>query len=94
MANFKRKPTNKEMANAIVEVNRKADECLNMNRSLDNVLGLYIHMKGDVEDFNKFLDEKVKERDESKRDGKTDKPDIPEDSKDKGAGTKRVRKKK
>ena len=61
----KRKPTNREMASAIIEINSKVNHCLEIAKNLDNVIGLYIEMKGDLEYFNKHIDKKLKK--ENKR---------------------------
>ncbi len=93
MATFKKKPTNKEMANAIVEINNKVNEMVNVVYNLDNVVGMYIRMKGDLKDFNKYLEQKAKEmRDDKEKNGKADKKDIQSDSKDEGSGSEGVRK--
>ena len=93
MATFKKKPTNKEMANAIVEINNRVNEIANVIYNLDNVVGMYIRMKGDLEDFNKYLEQKAKEmEDDSKTDGKAAESDIQKDTDDESSGTKGVRK--
>ena len=93
MATFKKKPTNKEMANAIVEINNRVNEIANVMYNLDNVVGMYIRMKGDLEDFNKYLEQKAKEmKDDSKTDGEAAKSDIQKDTDDESSGTEGVRK--
>lgn len=93
MATFKKKPTNKEMANAIVEINNRVNEIANVIYNLDNVVGMYIRMKGDLEDFNKYLEQKAKEmEDDSKTDGKAAESDIQKDTDDESSGTEGVRK--
>ena len=93
MATFKKKPTNKEMANAIVEINNRVNEIANVMYNLDNVVGMYIRMKGDLEDFNKYLEQKAKEmEDDSKTDGEAAESDIQKDTDDESSGTEGVRK--
>jgi len=93
MATFKKKPTNKEMANAIVEINNRVNEVANVMYNLDNVVGMYIRMKGDLEDFNKYLEQKAKEmKDDSKTDGEAAESDIQKDTDDESSGTEGVRK--
>jgi len=93
MATFKKKPTNKEMANAIVEINNRVNEIANVIYNLDNVVGMYIRMKGDLEDFNKYLEQKAKEmKDDSKTDGEAAESDIQKDTDDESSGTEGVRK--
>ena len=52
----RRKPTAKEMASAIIEINNKVNECFSVLRQLDEILGLYVKMKGDSDKFNKFIE--------------------------------------
>ena len=93
MATFKKKPTNKEMANAIVEINNRVNEIANVIYNLDNVVGMYIRMKGDLENFNKYLELKAKDmKDDSKTDGEAAESDIQKDTNDESSGTKGVRK--
>ena len=44
----RKKPTAKEMASAIIEINNKVNECFSFCRELDNIFGLYISMKKDI----------------------------------------------
>ena len=64
MAKFKKKPTMKEMANVVVEINKKVNEAHMVLRQLDDILGLYIKMKGDMTEFRAYLDKMVAERTE------------------------------
>lgn len=94
MANFKKKPTIKEIANVVVNVNNKVNEIANYVSNLDNVVGMYIRMKDDLEDFNKYLEKKAKEmKDDKKKDGNPDTKNIQSNPKDEGSGSKGVRKK-
>ena len=70
MASVKKKPTAKEMASAIIEVNNKVNELHNIMRSLDNVVGLYIRMNGDLEKFNEYIQQETEKAKESKNDEK------------------------
>ena len=60
MANFKKKPTIKELANVLIEVNSKVNETMNILRNLDSVFGLYVKMEGNLEKFNKFIEDAAK----------------------------------
>ena len=94
MANFKKKPTVNELGNAIVEINNRVNELINVAHNLDNILGMYIRMEGKLDEFNEYLEVKTKEMiDEQKANGKADKQDIQADTKDEGSGSKGVRKK-
>ena len=93
----KRKPTNREMASAIIEINAKVNRCGELMKELDNVLGLYIEMKGDIKSFNSYIEAKFKpkkeKKDDSKANGKADKPNLQGDTDGKSSRSKRVRKK-
>jgi stringent starvation protein B len=93
MATFKKKPTNKEMANAIVEINNRVNEIANVVYNLDNVMGMFIRMEGKLEKFNEYLKEKAKEMEnDSKADGEAAESDIQKDTDDESSGTEGVRK--
>ena len=51
----RKKPTIKEMAGVIIEMNHKMESIHRYIGQLDNVLGLYIEMNKDNEKFNKFI---------------------------------------
>ena len=91
----KRKPTNREMASAIIEINSKVNHCLEIAKNLDNVIGLYIEMKGDLEYFNKHIDKKLKkekeEVDESKGNEEIDGGNIPTNTENESSRTKGIR---
>lgn len=94
----KKKPTNKEMASAIIEINNRLHETMGYVQQLDRVIGLYVAMNNDNKKFNKYINEKLKEEklkeDDKKKNGTPNNPDIPQDTKDKGSGSKGIRKKK
>jgi hypothetical protein len=93
----RRKPTAKEMASAIIEINSKVNECYARTQELDNVLGLYIEMNKDIKKFNSYIEQKIKAKKEESNDQKTngvpDKPNLQGDTDGEGSGSKRVRKK-
>ena len=62
MAKFRKKPTIKEIANVVVEINKRVNEAHMVLRQLDDILGLYIKMKGDMKKFRVYLDKMVDER--------------------------------
>ena len=97
MANFKKKPTIREVASSVVEVNNRLNQTINIIHNLDNVVGMYIRMKDDLENFNKYLKkqaEKMKEmKNDKKENGKLDTKNIQSNPKDEGSGSKGVRKK-
>jgi pentose-5-phosphate-3-epimerase len=95
----RRKPTAKEIANAIIEINNKLDYLYKVVRELDAVLGLYVNYNGDKEKFNDFCEKKFKaleeqtkkEKNEQKTDGKADILNLQGDTDGEGSGTKGVR---
>ena len=89
----RKKPTAKEMASAIIEINTKVNDSYRIVRELDNIIGLYINMKGDMKEFNAFLEKKVKEKNDTKENEKPDKPNLQGDTGDEGSGTEGVREK-
>ena len=97
MANVKKKPTAKEMASAIIEINNKVNELHNIMRSLDNVVGLYIRMNGDLEKFNEYIQQETDKAKEGKNDeeanGEADKPNLQRDTDGESSGSEGVRKK-
>ena len=91
----RKKPTNKEMTNAIIEINKKVNDCFSICRELDNIIGLYISMKGDMKEFNKHIEGKVKEREknDAKTNGDTDGKNLQGNTEDESSRTERVRQK-
>tara|TARA_Y100000310_G_C20358792_1_gene657957 strand:+ start:400 stop:723 length:324 start_codon:yes stop_codon:yes gene_type:complete len=99
----RKKPTNKEMASAIIEINNKVNEmgeainqAFSTLRQLDAIVGMYVDMSGKTDEFNEFIikkQEELKELNDAKRNENTDTGDIPEDSEDEGSGSERVREK-
>ena len=95
----RKKPTAKEMASAIIEINNKTNELYSVVRQLDSILGLYIDMKDDKTKFNAYVDKAQKEHqaqmekeNDTKKNGKADKPNLQGDTDGKSSGTKGVRK--
>ena len=89
----RKKPTAKEMASAIIEINNKVNECYSFCRELDNIFGLYISMKKDIKKFNAYIEKKAKEKDDAKKDENADKPNLQGDTDGESSGTKGVREK-
>jgi hypothetical protein len=97
--NVRKKPTSKEMASAIIEINNKTNELYKVVKQIDSILGLYVEMKGDKEKFGAYVDKKYEEynaqaeaENDTEKDGESDKENIQADSKDEGSGAKGVRK--
>ena len=91
----KKKPTAKEMASAIIEVNTKINDVYNIVRELDNIIGLYITMKKDMKEFNSFLEKKMKEKEnnDTEKNEKADRPNLQGDTDGESSGTEGVREK-
>ena len=95
----RKKPTIKEMASAIIEINHRTNELLSMMRQMDGIIGLYIEMKGDKEQFSAYVDEvskKHQEEMEAKNDAEgnaeTDDSNLQGNTEDESSGTEGVRK--
>jgi len=93
-----KKATNKEMTDAIIEVNNKVERLYRLCQQLDGILGLYIEMKGDKKPLDALIqkryeehDKMMKEKNDKEANGKSNSKDIPKNSGDKGSGTERVR---
>ena len=94
----KKKPTAKEMASAIIEVNGKTNELYKILRELDGIIGLYIEMKGDKEKFNAYVTKKheefkEKEENDKKANEETDNLNLQGDTDGEGGRTEGVREK-
>tara|TARA_R100000734_G_scaffold18773_1_gene16497 strand:+ start:1226 stop:1528 length:303 start_codon:yes stop_codon:yes gene_type:complete len=95
--NVRKKPTVKEMASAIIEINNKTNELYKIVKQIDGALGLFVEMEGKTEEFNAYINKKVEEMEntnDTKTDGKADKQNLQADTEDKSSRTKGVRKKK
>ena len=89
---LKKKPTAKELGNAVIDINNRVNQNTSLLRQFDEVLGLYITMKGDLEKFNEFLKEEMEKREnESKGDGEADKPNLQGDTDGESSRTEGVR---
>ena len=88
-----KKPTVRELANALIEVNNRVNDVRQYCTQLDKIVGLILQMNNQTKEFNDYLDKLGKENDK-KANATTDKKDIPADTGDKGGRAKGVRKKK
>lgn len=57
----KKKPTARELADAVIEISNRCNQLHNLMMNLDNVIGLYIDWKGDKDKFSVHVEEKYKE---------------------------------
>lgn len=93
-----KKRTNKEIVNAIMDLNQRVQHSIEYTNHVDRVFGLFLDFTKKRDEFSKFIDKKVKEekekakKDEQKADGKTDPKDLPTDTGNEGSGTAGVRK--
>ena len=95
----KKKATNREMTDAIIEINRKVEHLWKLCSQLDGIVGLYIEMNGDKEKFNALVQKKyeehektMKEKNDQAGNGTINPENIQPDSKDKGSGAEGIRK--
>tara|TARA_R100000458_G_scaffold885_1_gene768 strand:+ start:5397 stop:5699 length:303 start_codon:yes stop_codon:yes gene_type:complete len=92
---LKKKPTAREIGESIIELSNRTNYLFDLFKELERAFSIYIEMKGDTQSFTDFVNKKIEEwkkLDDEKRNGNTDKQDIPKDSGHKGAGTEGVRK--
>tara|TARA_R100000458_G_scaffold12744_1_gene10537 strand:- start:705 stop:1010 length:306 start_codon:yes stop_codon:yes gene_type:complete len=95
----KKKPTAKEMASAIIEINSKVNNIYKVVQQLDNIIGLYIEMKKDIEEFNIYVEKRSKEQQEkaendSRKNEEANKSNLQGDTDGESRGTEGVREKK
>ncbi len=92
----KKKATNKELTNAVVDLNQRVNHLYNMVRGFDSIFTIYLEEKGDKSMLEGKLEqlqkEQEKKKNEQKANGESDKKDIPKNSGNAGSGTKGVRK--
>jgi|TARA_R100000084_G_scaffold18932_1_gene6345 stringent starvation protein B len=91
----KKKATNKELTNAVIDINQRINHMYNMIRGFDSIFTIYLEEKGDKEMLEKKLDELQKEQEkknEQEKNGKADKPNLQGDTDGESSGTKGVRK--
>ena len=91
----KKKATNKELTNAVIDINQRINHMYNMIRGFDSIFTIYLEEKGDKEMLEEKLSELQKEQEkknEQEKNGKADKPNLQGDTDGKSSGTKGVRK--
>tara|TARA_R100000152_G_C6759539_1_gene183488 strand:+ start:554 stop:850 length:297 start_codon:yes stop_codon:yes gene_type:complete len=96
MARLKKKPTIKEIANSILFLKAELDDVKRYLADMEKALSLYIDMKKDTKKFSKFVDETIKkwkEANDSKANGKADKPNLQGDTDGESSGSEGIRKK-
>lgn len=94
----RRKPTSKEIAAVLIEINQKVDNLYRIAREIDGVIGMYVEMNGHREKLNAYIDKKYKEfqkstekENEQKRNGTVDKGNISANPENKGSGPEGIR---
>ena len=96
--NIKRKPTIKELTDVVLQLNDRLQYLYSVVGEVEKAISLYIEMKGDKEKFLKHVDKVVEEwkakGNDSKENGKADKPNLQGDTDGESSRPKRVRKKK
>ena len=90
-----KKATNKEITQAIIDINGRINHMYNMIRGFDSIFTIYLEEKGDKEMLEEKLSELQKEQEkknEQEKNGKADKPNLQGDTDGESSGTKGVRK--
>jgi hypothetical protein len=94
----RKKPTSKEIAAVLIEINQKVDNLYRIARELDGVVGMYVEMNGHKEKLNDFIDKKYKEfqkstekENEQTRNGTVDKRNISANPENKGSRPEGIR---
>ena len=90
-----KKATNKEITQAIIDINGKINHLYSMIRGFDSIFTIYLEQKGDKKALEKRLNELEKEQEkknEQEKNGKADKPNLQGDTDGESSGTKGVRK--
>tara|TARA_R100000808_G_scaffold18754_1_gene41022 strand:+ start:793 stop:1080 length:288 start_codon:yes stop_codon:yes gene_type:complete len=90
-----KKATNKEITQAIIDINGKLNHLYSMIRGFDSIFTIYLEQKGDKKALEKKLNELEKEQEkknEQEKNGKADKPNLQGDTDGESSGTKGVRK--
>ena len=90
---FRKKPTIREVASVVVELSNRNNSLIALLSDLEKAFSLYVEMKGDGDKFTEFITKKLKEVNDTKRNGDTDGDNIPTNSKDEGSRSERVREK-
>ena len=91
----RKKPTAKEIASAIIEINQRFQHLSEYVTHVDKILGMYLDFTGKRAEFEDYINKLIKDNKENdkKEDGSSDKKDLPKNTKNKRRRTKRVRKK-
>ena len=93
----KRKPTIRELTDVTLELNDRVNYLYSVISELEKAFSLYVEYKKDDDKFRKYIDKKVKEwkeKNDTKANGKADKPNLQGDTDGESSGSKRIRKKK
>ena len=93
--NNKKKATNKELTQAIIDLNQRLNHIFNMVRGFDTIFTVYLEQKGDKEMLEKKLNELQKEHErrenEQKKNAKADNQNLQGNTDGESSGTKGVR---
>ena len=103
MANFKKKPTVKEVANVTIELNNKIndlvkaiEDAFSVIRQLDAIVGMYVEFNKDGKEFNDYILKKREElgkENDAKANAEADKPNLQGDTDGESSGSEGVREK-
>ena len=90
---FKKKPTIKELASVVIDINNKLNSLMGFVGDIEKAFSLYVQMNKHDAAFTEYIQAKIKEHDDTKKDGDADTPNLKGDTDGEGSGTERVREK-
>ena len=95
MPKVRKKPTAKEIASAIIEINQRLQHLGEYVTHVDKILGMYLDFTGKRKEFEDYINKLIEDNKENdkKEDGDSNKKDLPKDTGNKRRRSKRVRKK-
>ena len=91
----KKKPTIREITNAVIELNNRVNSIMGLLSELEKAFSLYVQMNNHNDKFTKYINEKVKEykkqQDDAKANGVAHPEDIPANPDDKRSRAEGIR---
>jgi len=93
-----KKRTNREIVNAIMDLNQRVQHSIEYTNHVDKIFGLFLDFTERRDEFAKFIDKKVEEEkkkaeeNEQKANETADPEDLPADTANEGSGTTGIRK--
>ena len=92
-----KKRTNREIVNAIMDLNQRVQHSIEYTNHVDKIFGLFLDFTERRDEFAKFIDKieeekKKAEENEQKANETADPEDLPADTANEGSGTTGIRK--